>query len=793
MDLSEQNAELQAEVAMLNAENQKLREELERLRVQGHGPIYEHPDLQRLLQNAKLPVEVIRELLPPEQSILYTLAKEGKTKAVKLPVRPHKTRLPPNRRGLSLKLLLALRSFFEAHGALDEFMVDVCSSPQLAHNVCDLTGSTGLSLAESVVEVGTRDSVEHADLVGDADVYLCYAWSGTALREVLQSAERALRRLSHGATGSTPRIWIDVFCASQNLLAGRYQEPHARSLPRDGAEYAEYMRGTEYWRRKEEDHTMERAVGGARTIVLACSRLVEPWLAPPHAMLSPDAPAPASGWERRGPVALGRAWCLTELSLAVQAGARLEVELGDEDARQLDRMRWTGLEELDSLLDATDAHEAQLTLVEDRALLLPLIETGGGFAALNGRVRGAMRAWLLQSSKEALRAAEVEAAAVGRVAPHAMQVRLGDLMRARGDYGGAEEAYAAALSVQEDALGETHGETVRTMGRVAALMELKGDHARAEPVLRRALEAQRQSLGGSHGETLESMRLLAQAINAQGRAHEARPLYEHVLLELEGAHGKGHVETIPVVAALAHMTRDVPRFREALQLQTEALGASHPDTIHTMLEFATLLCETGQPDEAEPVLHSLLDGQASRLGRNHPETLATVLALATIKRDKGDVVDAEKLYRRVVDGRTAALGAAHAETVGAMLELGALLAARRDLKGAEEAYRRVLRLQDGSLGATHPQTLATCVRLADLLRDKGALGAAEPLYRRAADGYEAAHGVAHVETVATVLALADLLNQRNERAGAEKLCATSSRDRRVAATWPRDGRQVTAA
>ena len=118
-------------------------------------------------------------------------------------------------------------------------MGDVCAGAGLPVTACSLTLSTGLSLAESIALVGVRDGVATDELVGPATTFFSYSWGGTTLGDVLDALERALPRLASdelhspdraarpneaGATRRGPKrfVWIDLFAASQNLLAGRY-------------------------------------------------------------------------------------------------------------------------------------------------------------------------------------------------------------------------------------------------------------------------------------------------------------------------------------------------------------------------------------------------------------------------------------------------------------------------------------------------------------------------------------------------------------------------------------------
>lgn len=84
----------------------------------------------------------------------------GAGHAISHPVVPHSARLPSGERGMSLILLRALHTFYQTHKGLDKLMGDVCKEGGFSCNVCNLTASTGLSLAESIAR-STSDTLTH--------------------------------------------------------------------------------------------------------------------------------------------------------------------------------------------------------------------------------------------------------------------------------------------------------------------------------------------------------------------------------------------------------------------------------------------------------------------------------------------------------------------------------------------------------------------------------------------------------------------------------------------------------
>ena len=139
-------------------------------------------------------------------------------------------------------------------------MEQVCREP--GFGVQALTASTGLSLAESVVIAGERAGVDASALIGPAGAFFSYSWTGTTLGDMLSAVRNALKRLA--AEGETmPFVWIDMFCASQNLLGGVY---------RDDANHPKGSPG--YKARKEDtDHIFDDALAAVSVVIFYLSPL----------------------------------------------------------------------------------------------------------------------------------------------------------------------------------------------------------------------------------------------------------------------------------------------------------------------------------------------------------------------------------------------------------------------------------------------------------------------------------------------------------------------------------------
>ena len=182
-------------------------------------------------------------------------------------------------------------------------MGDVCKGAGKPMTVCELTRSTGLSLAESVALVGARDNVRTDDLVGRATTFFSYSWTGSTLGDVLAALRRALPRLAAGGAaggGDQQAVWVDMFCASQNLLAGAYRDP-AITKESDPAGYAA--------RKEDTDRVFDDAFEPVREVILyaspLCAARETPRAPPLPPALRPRARGQHPGSDSRGARARG--------------------------------------------------------------------------------------------------------------------------------------------------------------------------------------------------------------------------------------------------------------------------------------------------------------------------------------------------------------------------------------------------------------------------------------------------------------------------------------------------------
>ena len=513
------------------------------------------------------------------------------------------------------------------------------------------------------------------------------------------------------AEGGERRVWVDMFCASQNLLAGVYCSPSI-SKESDPAGY--------YARKEDTNRIFDDALEAIDEVYFYCSPLVGLWNAPPHPFLSPQREAkgaPAQPWVRRGAAAITRAWCLFELSTALSAGCKLYVALSRVDRARFQEMLTKEFDQIAGIVAAVDARDTQITKVDDRGYILGRIEGLApnaanaemeGLSRVTECVTGALRGWLASSAQE-----ELAKLTPAERATSTLINSVGRLLQAQGDLEGAELILREAVDGCREVLGDRHPQTLASVNDLGWVLEDKGKLDSAEVLYREAIRGRRETLGDRHRDTLISIGRLGWLVMMnKGDQDEAEAF-----------------------------------LREAMDGRRETLGERHPDTLEAINDVGCLLRRRGDVDGAEVMLRESLERSKDVLGARHKRTLESMHNLGAVLREKGDLDGAEELLHKALEVSRELNGYRHIDTLFSMRSLGSLVQAQGNLNRAEALLRDAVETSRDMLGNRHPISLRTTSDYADLLRETGDLNEARRAMGEAPETAREALGLKHIYTL----------------------------------------------
>ena len=466
------------------------------------------------------------------------------------PILSHATRLSSGERGVSLVCLRVLRAFYTTHSGLGKQIGDVCNEEGFNASLCTITRCTGLSLAESIVHVATGKGSNASPLVGRANTFFSYGWTGTRLQDMLFALEEKLTELET-ADGVQRYVWVDLFCASQTLLSdvflpvGAYARAQLQASDPHG--YAACKEDT--------SHILEDAMEWVTEVLFYCSPLTAEWLAPHHHFPLVGRPERPNHWQRKGPGALTRAWCNVELAKTQVKGCKLHVVLSREDMASFQSLLTERFDSLAGVVAGLDACDALVSKVEDRDYLMGEIKLLGGLGSVTATVAAALFKWLADEGRAALEKmplGEPERGLSG------LNASLGRLLVAQRDLEGAAVLLRKAMQARRETLGDRHRDTLTSINSLGLLLKSQGDLAGAAVLLREVVQARRETLGDRHRDTLKSINNLGLLLQAQGDLAGAAVLHREVVQARRETLGDRHCDTVTSINNLGSLQKPIP-------------------------------------------------------------------------------------------------------------------------------------------------------------------------------------------------------------------------------------------
>ncbi len=353
---------------------------------------------------------------------------------------------------------------------------------------------------------------------------------------------------------------------------------------------------------------------------------------------------------------------------------------------------------------------------------------------------------------------------------------IGNTYYGLGLYPEAERQVERALELRRQALGETHADTLKTMGSLTQIYGMQAKFVQAESLNVKALQIQRRVLGEEHPETLSSMDNLGSIYRRQGKYAEAETLFTKSLETRRRLSGDENPETLLTMGYLAELYERQGKYSQAeqlsgkvLEVQRRVLGEEHPETLLSTNRLAVMHFRQGQYARAADLFSKVLEVQRRVLGEEHPDTLTTMSNLATMYANLGDYEHAEPLRSKGLEITARVLGEEHPNTLTMMANLGALYRAQGKYPLAESVLTRNLEARQRVLGQEHPDTLSTMSNLATTYFRQGRYSQAEPIAEKVLETRRRVLGTLHPTTTESLVLLGMIQLKQGKYANAERI------------------------
>eukprot|EP00937_MAST-01D_sp_MAST-1D-sp2_P006048 g6048.t1 len=358
---------------------------------------------------------------------------------------------------------------------------------------------------------------------------------------------------------------------------------------------------------------------------------------------------------------------------------------------------------------AVDARKATATNERDRAHINAAIAASeGGFSTLNSQVMRRMRTWAIMAGEGYIDQLCAEAGYANSAGAGAS---CGGGLAAKLREGGERQAAALRLA----AAAQNFAVLLKDLEHLAAALRFY----RLALDVHRGLDAVDPGGGGdgaSEG-ALASMHSIATLLRKQGGAanlEEAERLSRTVLAAKEAAHGPAHKDALRTRHALATILRERVALRRHSARQRGAAAAAAANTGAEAGADAGAGADADTDAwarEAEELFERALEGRARVLGATHPDTLRTMVNLAQLLELK--VPSRTWRRRRRASLRSVTDTAGRAEGDIEREPCGPCVAR------AEALYREAHAAEVQLQGQRHTKTCKTATLLASLLHSSG--------------------------------------------------------------------------
>jgi eukaryotic-like serine/threonine-protein kinase len=276
-------------------------------------------------------------------------------------------------------------------------------------------------------------------------------------------------------------------------------------------------------------------------------------------------------------------------------------------------------------------------------------------------------------------------------------VDLGNTLRERGDYAGAEVEYRTALAIRTAVLGELHERTGMTYNNLGVVLEFMERYDEAEAAFLRALEIKRATLDPQHTWIALSLTTLARLYSAQDDHDRALPLLEEALEIYRARLGPGHVSlALPInqlgfiAARRGEYVQAETHFREALAINEAAYGPVHQEVATSLNNLSYVLIEQARLEEALPLRRRVVDIAAATIGEDHANTGLFEHNLAVLLDRLGHHAEAAEMFGHAALHLGRTLPADHPLGTRPITGLGRLLLRTGRAAEAEQHLREAL-------------------------------------------------------------------------------------------------------
>ncbi|HET9528775.1 MAG TPA: CHAT domain-containing tetratricopeptide repeat protein [Blastocatellia bacterium] len=209
--------------------------------------------------------------------------------------------------------------------------------------------------------------------------------------------------------------------------------------------------------------------------------------------------------------------------------------------------------------------------------------------------------------------------------------------------------------------------------------------------------------------------------------------------------------------------------KRSLAIREKLLPPDSPDVAESLNDLGVLYLQTGELEQAGPLLARALAVREKALKADDPLIVESLINLAEVYRSDSNYRSAAPLLERVVSLHEQALGPEHGDLAESLNNLALLYMDMGDFNRAEPLLERALAIREKVFGPDHAAYAQSLNNLAALYRDKGEYTSAESLFERALAIREREPGPDQSDLASSLNNLAGLYQLKGDYERAEPL------------------------
>ena len=319
-----------------------------------------------------------------------------------------------------------------------------------------------------------------------------------------------------------------------------------------------------------------------------------------------------------------------------------------------------------------------------------------------------------------------------------------------------------AERIEEELAGQPviQASMMNSMGRAFTGLGLYG---KSLQLLEQALQRRRLIASTAPGEMNESLYRLANVLTLRADYDRAEKLYLEAIETLqtqEGEHAEAILDNFAGLAELYFQTGQYeqaePILRRVLDDRRQMLDPLDPAIADAMQELGLNMLDQGRYEEAEVLIRDALEFRVEVLGSEpHPD----LNNLAEVYLTNDQLEKAESMYLQALEMQRELVGDQHPQVALVWANLAYVYYYAGDLPAAREAMQKSIGIWQYTHGEEHPDIARSLSTLGRWLAEAGESAEAELVLRKALAQQEKLLESNHAHTALTRMAIADLLNR----------------------------------